>query len=188
MAFAHFLRSWGAVVGSWNGVWLPPKAAGCVCRDVPGTACDHCTVWQQQQHPQRPPLRVLRRLPQRQRRPLPVAPPPPKPTPPVAVQTRRRSSRSTKGQRLLPTQYRGSGLAPPHHKPAGDCLASGDSDDETDEFTLDAAAVVAEEAVERKEARRVKPWLSELDVPEWQELAGDRLGWWKILKSTKIRT
>jgi hypothetical protein len=49
----------------WNGVWLPPKAAGCVCRDVPGTARDHCTVWQQQQHPQRPPLRVLRRLPQR---------------------------------------------------------------------------------------------------------------------------
>jgi hypothetical protein len=40
-------------------------------------------------------------------------------------------------------------------------------DDETDELTLDAAAVVAEEAVERKEARRVKPWLSELDVPEW---------------------
>jgi hypothetical protein len=63
-------------------------------------------------------------------------------------------------------------------RPAGDCLASGDSDDETDEFALDAAAVVAEEAVERKEARRVKPWLSELavlDVPEWQELAGDRL-------------
>jgi hypothetical protein len=29
---------------------------------------------------------------------------------------------------------------------------------------------------EAKEARRVKPWLSELDVPEWQELAGDRLG------------
>jgi hypothetical protein len=115
----------------------------------------------------RPPLRVLRRLPQRQRRPLPVAPPPPMPTPPVAVQTRRQSSRSTKGQRLLPTQYRGSGLAPPHHKPAGDCLASGDSDDETDEFTLDAAAVVAEEALERKEGRRVKPWLSELDVPEW---------------------
>jgi hypothetical protein len=44
------------------------------------------------------------------------------------------------GQRLLPTQYRGSGLAPPHHKSAGDCLASGDSDNETDEFTLDAAA------------------------------------------------
>jgi hypothetical protein len=41
---------------------------------------------------------------------------------------------------------------------------SGDSDDETGEFTLDAAAVVAEEAVERKEARRVKPWLNELDV------------------------
>jgi hypothetical protein len=42
--------------------------------------------------------------------------------------------------------------------------------------------------VERKEARRVKPWLSELDVPEWQELAGDRLGWRKMLKSIKIRT
>ena len=170
-------------------MWVPPKAAGCVCRDVPGTACDHCTVWQQQQHPQRPPLRVLRRLPQRQRRPLPVAPPPPKPTPPVAVQNSAPiEPEYYKGQRLLPTQYRGSGLAPPHHKPTGDCLASGDSDDGTDEFTLDAAAVVAEEAVERKEARRVKPWLSELDVPEWQELAGDRLGWRKMLKSIKIRT
>jgi hypothetical protein len=43
--------------------------------------------------------------------------------------------------------------------------------------------------VERKEARRVKPWLSEaLDVPEWQKLAGDRLGWRKMLKSIKIRT
>jgi hypothetical protein len=60
-----------------------------------------------------------------------------------------------------------TGLAPPHHQPAGDCLASGGSGDETDERALDAAAVVAEEAVERKEARRVKPWLSELDVPEW---------------------
>jgi hypothetical protein len=26
------------------------------------------------------------------------------------------------------------------------------------------------------------------DVPEWQELAGDRLGWRKMLKSIKIRT
>jgi hypothetical protein len=35
----------------------------------------------------------------------------------------------------------------------------------------------------------VKPWLSELDVSGWQELlAGDRLGWRKMLKSTKIRT
>jgi hypothetical protein len=57
------------------------------------------------------------------------------------------------------------------HKPAGDCLASGDhtqdggdGDDETDghfapdsdEFKLDAAAVAAEEAAERKEARREK--------------------------------
>jgi hypothetical protein len=48
--------------------------------------------------------------------------------------------------------------------------------------------VVAEEAVERKEARRAKPWLSELDVPEWQELAGDRLEWRKMSKSIKIRT
>ena len=48
--------------------------------------------------------------------------------------------------------------------------------------------MVAEEAVERKEARRVKPWLSELDVPEWQELAGDRLGWREMLKSTNTRT
>jgi hypothetical protein len=55
-------------------------------------------------------------------------------------------------------------------------------------LTLDAAAVVAEEAAERKEARRVKPWLSELDVDVPQELAGDRLGWRKMLKSIKIRT
>jgi hypothetical protein len=33
-----------------------------------------------------------------------------------------------------------------------------------------------------------KPWLSELDEPEWQELAGDRLGWRKTLKTIKIRT
>jgi hypothetical protein len=60
---------------------------------------------------------------------------------------------------------------------------------EADEFALGAAVVVAEEAVERrKEVRRVKPWLSELDVPEWQELAGNRLGWRNMLKSTKIRT
>jgi hypothetical protein len=52
----------------------------------------------------------------------------------------------------------------------------GDGDDETDEFKLYAAAVIVEEAVERKEALRVKLWLSELDVPEWQELARDRLG------------
>jgi hypothetical protein len=63
-------------VGSWNGVVAPtegPKAAGRVCRDVTGTACDHFTVRQQQQHPQRPPLRVLRRLPQRQRPATPTA-------------------------------------------------------------------------------------------------------------------
>jgi hypothetical protein len=42
--------------------------------------------------------------------------------------------------------------------------------------------------VERKEVRRVKPLLSELQVPaEWQELAKDRRKWRKMLKSTKIR-
>jgi hypothetical protein len=76
-----------------------------------------------------------------------------------------------------------------HH--THDC---GDGDGETDghfvpdseEFKLDAAAVAAEEAVERKEARCAKPWLSELDVPKWQELAGDQLEWKKELKSTRI--
>jgi hypothetical protein len=53
---------------------------------------------------------------------------------------------------------------------------------------LGAAAVAAEEAVERKEARCAKPWLSELDAPKWQELAGDQLEWKKELKSTRIQT
>jgi hypothetical protein len=34
----------------------------------------------------------------------------------------------------------------------------------------------------------VKRWRSEVDVLEWQELAGDRLGWRNLLKSIKIRT
>jgi hypothetical protein len=38
-------------------------------------------------------------------------------------------------------------------------MATGDGDDKTDELKLDAAAVVAEEAVERKGAQRVRPWL-----------------------------
>ena len=38
-----------------------------------------------------------------------------------------------------------------------------------------------------RDATRVRPWLSELDGPEWRELVGDRLGWRKMLKSTKIR-
>jgi hypothetical protein len=48
--------------------------------------------------------------------------------------------------------------------------------------------VVAEAAVERKEVciRRVRPLLSELQVPEWQELAVDRRKWRKILKSIDI--
>jgi hypothetical protein len=32
----------------------------------------------------------------------------------------------------------------------------------------------------------VKPLLSELQVPEWQELAKDRWKWRKMLKSIKI--
>jgi hypothetical protein len=55
------------------------------------------------------------------------------------------------------------------------------------EFKLDTASVVvAEAAVERKEVRRVRPRLSELQVPEWQELAVDRRKWRKMLKSTDI--
>jgi hypothetical protein len=67
------------------------------------------------------------------------------------------------------------------HKPAGGCLASGDhtqdggdGGDETAEFKLDAAAVVAEEAVERKEVRHAKPWLSECRVSS--ELGAGRAG------------
>jgi hypothetical protein len=41
--------------------------------------------------------------------------------------------------------------------------------------------------VERKEVRRVRPLLSELQVPKWQELAKDRPGWRKMLKNIKIR-
>jgi hypothetical protein len=54
------------------------------------------------------------------------------------------------------------------------------------EFTLDSAEVAEEAAAERKEVRRVKPLLSELQVPEWQELAKDKAGWRKMLKSTRI--
>jgi hypothetical protein len=56
------------------------------------------------------------------------------------------------------------------------------------EFALDSAEVAEEAAVERKEVRRVKPLLSELQlqVPEWQELAKDRWGWKNMLKSIRI--
>jgi hypothetical protein len=43
-----------------------------------------------------------------------------------------------------------------------------------------------EAAVERKEVRRVKQLLSELQVPEWQELAKDKAGWRKMSKSIRI--
>jgi hypothetical protein len=55
------------------------------------------------------------------------------------------------------------------------------------EFALDSAAVAEEAAVERKEVRRVRPLLSELQVPEWQELAKDWRKWRKMLKSIMIR-
>jgi hypothetical protein len=52
------------------------------------------------------------------------------------------------------------------------------------EFKPDTAPVVVEAAVERKEVRRVRPLLSELQVPEWQELAVDRRKWGNMSKST----
>jgi hypothetical protein len=54
------------------------------------------------------------------------------------------------------------------------------------EFKLDTASVVAGAAVERKEVRRVRPLLSELQVPDWQELAVDRRKWRKMSKRTDI--
>jgi hypothetical protein len=47
--------------------------------------------------------------------------------------------------------------------------------------------VAQEAAVECKEIRRARPLLSELQVPEWQELAKDRRKWKKMLKSIRIR-
>ena len=54
------------------------------------------------------------------------------------------------------------------------------------EFTLNSAEVAEEAAVERKEVRRVRLLLSELQVPEWQELAKDRRKWRKMLKLSLI--
>jgi hypothetical protein len=54
------------------------------------------------------------------------------------------------------------------------------------EFKLDTASVVAEAAVGCKEVRRVRPLLSELQVPEWQELAVDRRKWRKMLKGIDV--
>jgi hypothetical protein len=42
---------------------------------------------------------------------------------------------------------------------------------------LDAAPVVVDEAVEPKDARRVRPWLSELDVPDWRSWRGVWMRW-----------
>jgi hypothetical protein len=46
--------------------------------------------------------------------------------------------------------------------------------------------VAEKAAVEHKEVRRVRPLLSELQVPEWQELAKDRPEWRNMLKRTRI--
>ena len=58
--------------------------------------------------------------------------------------------------------------------------------DDGGEFALDSAEVAEEAAVERKEVRRVKPLLSELQVPEWQELAKDRAKRRNTSKSTEV--
>jgi hypothetical protein len=60
--------------------------------------------------------------------------------------------------------------------------SSGVDDERCDdgEFALDTAEVAEEAAVERKEVRQVRPLLSELQVPEWQELAKDRVKWNKM--------
>jgi hypothetical protein len=65
------------------------------------------------------------------------------------------------------------------HTTSSSCGSGVDDDGQCDdvEFKLDTASVVAEAAVERKEVRRVRPPLSELQVPEWQELAVDRRKW-----------
>jgi hypothetical protein len=55
------------------------------------------------------------------------------------------------------------------------------------ESALDSAKVAEEAAVERKEVRRVRPLLSELQVPEWQELAKGRRKWRKMSESTRTR-
>jgi hypothetical protein len=60
------------------------------------------------------------------------------------------SQRSTTEDRAL--------RAPPHHKSAGDCLASGDSDDETDEFMLDAVITQAGAAVLRRWSQSAEVW------------------------------
>jgi hypothetical protein len=68
------------------------------------------------------------------------------------------------------------------------CGSGVDDDGQCDdgEFKLDTAPVAAEAAVERKEVRRVRPLLSELQVLEWQELAVDQRKWRNMLKSIDI--
>jgi hypothetical protein len=82
----------------------------------------------------------------------------------------------------------GGGAASTQYTTSSRCGSGVDDDGQCDdgEFKLDTVSVVAEAAVERKEVRRVRPLLSELQVPEWQELAADRRKWRTMLKSTDI--
>jgi hypothetical protein len=75
-----------------------------------------------------------------------------------------------------------------YHTTSSSCGSGVDADGQCDdgEFKLDTGSVVAEAAVERKEVRRARPLLSELQVPEWQELAVDRRKWRKMLKGIDI--
>jgi hypothetical protein len=61
-------------------------------------------------------------------------------------------------QQVRSTQHRGPGLAPPHHKPAasrGACLASGDSDDVTDELKIRTQLVL--QVQDRRRIERKMP-------------------------------
>jgi hypothetical protein len=123
-----------------------------------------------------PPRAVLRRLlPQRQRL-LPVAPPPKQP-----LCTYPRSYSST----CIRSGEAAACVNEPHRPASTQCTTSSssacgsgvDDDGQCDDggFELDTASVVSEAAVERKEVRRVRPVLSELQCrSEWQELAVDR--------------
>ena len=100
--------------------------------------------------------------------------------PQVHTKGLRRSGRGRRRVTPVSTQYATS---------SSSSSSSGVDDGRGDggEFALDSAEVAEEAAVERKEVRRVRPLLSELQVPEWQELAKDRQKWRNVLKSTKIR-
>jgi hypothetical protein len=77
------------------------------------------------------------------------------------------------GSSALPVGVQdGSTPASTQYTTSSSCGSGVDDDGQCDdgEFKLDTVSVVSEAAVERKEVRRVRPLLSELQVPEWQEL------------------